>query len=384
MSDKLVLPFYRHDLKIDKNGSILENEIIEKVVHFTVERSGTYRFAKNEKVYNDLRGAFKALAKKAQNYPGTRFGVRMYYWEKSPNRSNSTELFDMCVDSKGKAKISYSFDRIFLCEIDTTNYSIRYEDEDENSENTLLLDWFPRKRNRKMSVLQERISSFERYNIQNIDFKGIVPDKEKAVFFNELEHCFQKISEVFPVSEFAPVKEIYFSNYKKAYGKYGQHKISLNLNAYDSIRDTIYHEYGHFLYDIGLFGTLPFTSYWNVDRTLASTILDTLLNKLSEGRTLKEIKGRAILRMRFQGKEPNLFEMENHQTKHEKYLLRDTEIFARFFASFMIYRDQRNGTSENYRLDFKEEELEAFAPLLLSFLKQILSDYREEKALSQK
>lgn len=77
---------------------------------------------------------------------------------------------------------------------------------------------------------------------------------------------------------------------------------------------------------------LPFYRHdLKIDKNGSILELDTLLNKLSEGRALKEIKGRVILRMSFQGKEPNIVEMENHQTKHEKYLLRDTEIFARFF-----------------------------------------------------
>ena len=384
MSDTLVLPLYRHDLLIDKNGTVLENDMVGEVSHFLVERYDSYRFVKNEKVYPDLKNAFKALATKAQKYPYTRFEVRMFYFDKRTNDRSSTKLFEMKVDSDGKAKISYSYDRFFLCEIDTSDYSIRYDEEDENSGNTFLVDWFPKKRNRKMTLLQEKIASFKKYNVQSIDFKGVVPDKEKDIFFNELEHCFQKINEVFPVNGFFPVKEIYFSKYKKAQGKYGQHKISLNPHSVHWIRDTIYHEYGHFLYDLGLFGASPFISSGNVDRDSAISIADMLLNKLSEERTLTEIKERAMTRMRWKGKEPNLMEMEKYQSDHEQYLLRDTEIFARFFEAFMIYRDQKNGTSDKYKLDFSEEEIENFTPLLLSFLKEIQSDYQKESALSVK
>lgn len=381
MTDNLVLPFYRHDLEIEKDGTILENDIIGQVVHFHVERYDTYRFVKNEKRYPDLKSAFKALATKAQKYPGARFEIRMYYFDKRANGHSSTKLFEMRVDSKQKAIISFSYDRFFICEIDISDYSIRYDDGDENSENTFLLEWFPKKRSRKMTSLQKQVASFERYNIQAINFKGIVSDESKGIFFDELEHCFREISEVFPAGDFYPVKEIYFSNYKKAFGKYGQHKISLNPKSLHMMRDTIYHEYGHFLYDVGLFGTSPFMSSNTVDRTSALSIADTLLNSLSSDKTLVEIKERAMGRMRWKGKEPNLMGIEKFQTKHEKYLLRDTEIFARFFEAFMIYRDQKNGTSENYTLDFSEQEIEAHSPLLVSFLKEIHSDYQKETAL---
>lgn len=71
----------------------------------------------------------------------------------------------------------------------------------------------------------------------------------------------------------------------------------------------------------------------------------------------------------------------NYQSNHEKYLLRDTEIFARFFESYMIHCDQQNGTSKKYRLDFTEEEIEKGTPLLMLYLQEIKSDYEEEMAL---
>ena len=346
MSDTLLLFIDRQPVVIDRNGVVRENDIIGKVSHFLVERYDTYRYVKNEKVYTDLKGAFKALATKAQKYPNTAFEIRMFYFDKRTNNNGSTKLFEMKVKSNGIAKILYSYNRFFLCEIDTSDYSIDYNDGDENYDNSILSDWFPKKRNRKMTALQEKIASFKKFNVQNIDFKGIVPDKEKDIFFSELEHCFQNINEVFPVNDFFPVKEIYFSKYKKAYGKYGQHKISLNPQSVKWIRDTIYHEYGHFLYDLGLFGASTFLSTGMVDRDSAISIADELLNHLSEERTLTEIKERAMTRMRGKGKEPNVMEIEKYRSEHEKYLLRDTEIFARFFEAFMIYRDKKRNKRE--------------------------------------
>jgi hypothetical protein len=384
MKSNLILPMRRKEIEISSSGNVVEGEIVGKVHYFRVERYDTWTYYKNEKHYSTFKEAFKALIGKVKKYPGVSYVLQMYYFDNMINSGTSTCLF---YTRKNKQEdfitMKYGYERDFFCTLYLEDNSIEFDEGDINEGNTLLADWLPKKRNNSPTLLQQRIESFQKYNILKIDFKGIVTDEKKDKLFEEMNHCFEQIDKIFPMSDYYPVQDVYFAKYKTARGKYGQAKISLNPDCHYAIRDTIYHEYGHFLFDVGQYGNYPYFYKGKVDRDEAISVMDRLLNVLYEEETLKEIDNQADIRMQYRGKKAsNLLEKEKFRSKHEEYLLRPTEVFARLFESFMLSIDKKQGESLLYSLDFTEKEIEKVKPLLLEYLSLIRKDYHQEQATS--
>lgn len=380
MEKSLFLTMRDKDVEISPSGNLLEGEVVGKVEYFRVERYDSWSFYKNEKHYFTLKEGFKALINKAKRYPGISYVLHMNYFDKIVNKSISTYLFTVRVNKEEKTiTMRYGWGKEFFCRFYLEDNSVVYDEGDVNEGNTLLANWLPKKRNLPPTALQQRIESFKAYNINSIDFKGIVKNERKEKFFEELQYCFEQISKVFPVCDYYPIREIYFSKYKKARGKYGEAKISLHPDCCNSIRDTIYHEYGHFLFDIGQRGNYPYYYKGKVSRDNAISAMDKFLNILYNEETLKEIDGRADIRMQYKGiKASNYPEKEKFRSKHEEYLLNPTEVFARLFEAFMLSLDKKQGESLSYELDFPEIEIEKVKPLLLEYLKLIQLDFQKE------
>ncbi|PLS15086.1 hypothetical protein CVD28_24955 [Bacillus sp. M6-12] len=382
--ENLILTFWRDkEVHIGKNGHVLEGEVVGKVDYYRVEKYDTWTFYKNEKHYTSFKEAFKAVISKVKKYPHTTYCLYMHYFDKKINSQTSTVLFYLNRNKEDFVTVRFGYEKDFFCRLSLKDYTIEFDKGDTNEENTLLLDWLPKKREVHPTALQERIASFKEFNILEIDFKGIVKDERKEKFFEELQYCFEQINKVFPVKNFYPVHSIYFAKYKKARGKYGQGKISLNPDCYYSIRDTIYHEYGHFLYDIGLLGNYPYYYQNKVDRLPTAEIMDKIINILYSEKTLQDIHKRAEWRMGLKGKSSdNIVEIEKYRSKDEEYLLRPTEIFARLFEAYMLSLDKEKGESLDYKLDFTEEEIKKVRPLLQQYLKMIQEDYATETSTS--
>lgn len=107
-----------------------------------------------------------------------------------------------------------------------------------------------------------------------------------------------------------------------------------------SLESIFYHEYGHFIYH-NFYQNDFFTKY-NIKEEI-----ETLLKNLSYSETIINIRKGIEQRM-------NIFKTDYWSTinPNEEYLLRENEIFARFFSSFMLYK-----TVGNHFLDFTVEEI---------------------------
>jgi hypothetical protein len=383
MMKNLVLYVRGKMVELDENGEFIPNNVIERVHHFLIERRNSRTYLSRTKKYFSLKEAFKAVIHKMKKYPQATYFLYMDYLDKIQETNITTILFSFYMDEENVISVYRGYTEELFCTIYLESGYVEFEEE-VNKGNRLFDEWLPKKRNRKLTPLQEKIQSFQRFNILSINFKGMVKDEYKEHFLKEMEYCFEQINEAFPMSEYFPILEIFFSKYSEAKGKYGVKPltISLNPNFHHFIRDTIYHEYGHFLYETGQFGlSSMYILSRKADRSSALEKMDEILNILYKEPTLTEIANRAKLRMNMQKTKRKTTNIAKYRTKHEEYLLRSTEVFARLFESFMLLRDHQKGESLNYRLDFKEEEIKKVEPLLLEYLSIIKNAYKQEESI---
>ncbi|WCK57615.1 hypothetical protein PP175_26495 (plasmid) [Aneurinibacillus sp. Ricciae_BoGa-3] len=372
----LVLSLRKKEIHFDVKGNVQDGEVVGKVHWFRVVRDNDYFYMK-EKHYATLKEAFKALYSKVKQYPNTTYFLYMNYEDKVIGTECTTRLFNVHMCQNGKVTIDFGYDQDFFCSLHPRQSTIIFED-DRNEGNTFLLDWFPKKRNVKPTPLQAQIQSFREFNVMDIKLNGQVKDEQKARVFSDLMFCLKNINKIFTMTEFFAIREIFFSKYKTAKGKYGAKPLAISLNPhYHANRDSTYHEYGHLLFDAGQEGIYRYTNSYGcprVDRTKAIDKMNDILSLLYEETTITEIKKRAEWKSNRSKSKVKCKKV----AKYEEYLLQPTEVFARLFEATLLFYDQQRGENLDYKLDFTEEEIKKAEPLLKEYLSLIRADYQED------
>lgn len=189
-------------------------------------------------------------------------------------------------------------------------------------------------------------------NLINISFYPYIQKQYKPLLLKEIIRATYNINKVVDMKNFYPFPVV-FKKIKSSdiagYWLYAYKSIELDYRFdRDTIRSVFYHEYGHLIYDYAIVddNLLPAL------KKKAKQIMHTIINILNNEETISDI---------------NQYETGDFK----KYLLIPTEIFARLFASYMIYEHDIKAQFEIN--NFNDYEVTTVTPLLQEFLKVIQS-----------
>lgn len=189
------------------------------------------------------------------------------------------------------------------------------------------------------------------YNIKRINLNDkYIKEEDKALIYNEINKLMFNISHYLLIVHVPKKKHISISfgkldnpNWSGCFCE-NNNMIKINESYKDvnlfPLETVFYHEYGHFIY-YNFYESDYFTKY-NLKEEV-----EILLKNLSNSETIMNIRSGIEQRM-------NIFKTDYWSTinKNEEYLLRENEIFARFFSSFMLYK-----TVDEKFLDFTIKEI---------------------------
>lgn len=216
-----------------------------------------------------------------------------------------------------------------------------------------LSDWIKEIRNSQSIEKQLKVEYFEdiqRSNLANISFYPYIKNQDKIWLLKEIIRATYHVGKVVDMSRFY-LFTVAFKNIRGedtlGYWWYVYKTIELDCRYdRDTIRSAFYHEYGHLLYDYAIVDNQLPPELKKKAKQLIHTIISILNNK----DTLSDIS-------------------EFEKGTFKKYLLTPTEIFARLFASYMIYEHDIKAPFEiNHFNDF---EVSTVTPLLKEFFKII-------------
>jgi hypothetical protein len=328
----------------DSKGNFLKNNDIDKVENYSVYESSGYINVHNsfsDAVINSVR-----LLKS-----GKEICITIYITVNLDNQIVSLHLCKMSVDLKSKY--------IFLnnhnvnCKFNF-NGNLKYIDNNDldikliSNCISIVRDSSSIEKRLKIEYFDDIKSS----NLINISFYPYIQKQYKPLLLKEIIRASYNINKVVDMKNFYPFPVV-FKKIKSSdiagYWLYTYKSIELDYRFdRDTIRSVFYHEYGHLIYDYAIVddNLLPAL------KKKAKQIMHTIINILNNEETISDI---------------NQYETGDFK----KYLLIPTEIFARLFASYMIYEHDIKAQFEIN--NFNDYEVTTVTPLLQEFLKVIQS-----------
>ena len=190
-------------------------------------------------------------------------------------------------------------------------------------------------------------------NLANITFYPYIKKQEKERLFKEIIRAAHYVRKAVDMSQLYPFT-VTFKNIreKNTVGQwyYSYKAIELDWRCdRDMIRSAFYHEYGHLIFDYAIIGDFLSPSI----KKKAMQIICTMLSILNNGDTMNSI------------------DTATSKNLHE-YLQIPAEMFARLFASYMIYEYDLKASFEESH--FCDAEMLAVSSLLNEFFRLLHSD----------
>lgn len=321
--------------RFDITGDCFASRRIQKIKHFILfETSGFTTFY--HYFFDVFLDAIRLLKSGKEIYLD--IGVTV----KIDNKDTALHLCNIRADLP-KEKIyldSHNVHAVF-------HYSGKLQTIDNQEVNTSFVsEWIKEVRNSQSVEKQlkiEHFCDFKKHNIANISFSPYIKNQHKTWLIKEVISAAHNIGKEVDMVNLSPFTVI-FKNIRGqdtlGYWFYAYKIIELDCRCdRDVIRSAFYHEYGHLIYDYVVIDDYLSESV----KRKAKQIIYTIISILNKEEALADI---------------HEFELG----EFKEYLLAPMEIFARLFASYMIYEHDVKALLEDTH--FSSYEVDTVAPLI--------------------